>query len=373
MISPLVWAVPPDDDLRRALRADRRPGRRAGGLRARARPRAGRGGRRDRRALHRRRPRPGLLARPALTAERFLPDPFAAGGGRMYRTGDRVRRRTDGTLAFAGRADDQVKIRGHRIEIGEVAAALRAACRASRRPRPCAGKGRPAPISRATSSPSRRGTPAGAGRLRAGLARTLPEPMVPASLTILDRLPVTAQRQASTATPCPDPAADDRRGRPPGTATERRLAGIWSECLGFPVRAADRRFFELGGDSLSALRLVARLRLIAPAGRDRRGGPPARPDHRGAGGPDRCRIGGRRGGPRPLVRLSAGRAESGRPLLGAVPGAARQHPRIRAAGRPSRPRAGGARLPLRLPGRGGPAAAAGGRPRRRPMPSGSAT
>jgi amino acid adenylation domain-containing protein len=259
----------------------------------------------------------GYWNRPALTAERFLPDPFAAGGGRMYRTGDRVRRRSDGSLAFAGRADDQVKIRGHRIEIGEVEAALRvlpgvAEAVVLRREGPAgaylAGYVVPA-----------RGRRPEAGRLRAGLARTLPEPMVPASLTLLDRLPVTTNGKLDR-NALPDPAADDRRGRPPGTATERRLAGIWSEVLGFPVRVADRRFFELGGDSLSALRLVARLRLIAPRG--------------GIGVADLLRdptlaeLAARidtgsdaaEDGPAPLVRLSAGRPGCGRPLLVLFPG-----------------------------------------------------
>jgi amino acid adenylation domain-containing protein len=259
----------------------------------------------------------GYWQRPALTAERFLPDPFADGGGRMYRTGDRVRRRPDGSLAFAGRTDDQVKIRGHRIEIGEVEAALRALPGVAeavvlRREGPggayLAGYVVPA-----------RGRRLEAGRLRAGLARTLPEPMVPASLTLLDRLPVTTNGKLDR-NALPDPAADDRRGRPPGTATERRLAGIWSEVLGFPVRVADRRFFALGGDSLSALRLVARLRLIAPRGgigvadllRDPTIAELAARIDAGAAAAEE--------GLAPMVRLSAGRAASGRPLLVLFPG-----------------------------------------------------
>lgn len=259
----------------------------------------------------------GYWRQPALTAERFLPDPFAEGGGRMYRTGDRVWRRPDGSLAFAGRADDQVKIRGHRIEIGEVEAALRglpgvAEAVILRRDGPAgaylAGYVVPAAGRRLE-----------AGRLRAGLARTLPEPMVPASLTLLDRLPVTANGKLDR-NALPDPAADDRRGRPPGTTTERRLAGIWSEVLGFPVRVADRRFFELGGDSLSALRLVARLRLIAPWGgigvadllRDPTIAELATRIEAGAASAE--------DGPAPMIQLSAGRPGSGRPLLVLFPG-----------------------------------------------------
>ncbi len=259
----------------------------------------------------------GYWGRPDLTAERFLPDPFAPGGGRMYRTGDRVRRRADGSLAFAGRADDQVKIRGHRIEIGEVEAALRSLPGV----REAAILRREGPAGAALAGyvvpePGRRLEP---GRLRAALGRLLPEPMVPASLTLLDRLPVTANGKLDRAA-LPDPAADDRRGRPPGSATERRLAGIWSEVLGYPVRVADRRFVELGGDSLSALRLVARLRLIAPRG--------------GIGVADLLRnptiaeLAARieagtpqaEDGLAPTVRLSGGRGGSGRPLLVLFPG-----------------------------------------------------
>ena len=267
----------------------------------------------------------GYWARPALTAERFLPDPFSAAGGRMYRTGDRVRLRPDGSLAFAGRADDQVKIRGHRVEIGEVEAALRELPEVA--DAVVLRREAPAGVYLAGYVVPASGRRPEAGRLRAALARRLPEPMVPASLTLLDRLPVTANGKLDR-NALPDPAADDRRGRPPGTATERRLAGIWSESLGFPVRVADRRFFELGGDSLSALRLVARLRLIAPRG--------------GIGVADLLRDptiaelaaridagseAGSGGGSdvagddlAPLIRLSAGRAGNGRPLLVLFPG-----------------------------------------------------
>lgn len=259
----------------------------------------------------------GYWRRPALTAERFLPDPFGEGGGRMYRTGDRVRRRADGSLGFAGRADDQVKIRGHRIEIGEVEAALRSLpgvreAAILRRE----GPGGTFLAGYVVPETGRRPEP---GRLRAALGRLLPEPMVPAFLTLLDRLPVTANGKLDRAA-LPDPAADDRRGRVPGSATERRLAGIWSEVLGYPVRVADRRFFELGGDSLSALRLVARLRLIAPQG--------------GIGVADLLRnptiaeLAARieagtcpdEDGLAPMVRLSGGRAGSRRPLLVLFPG-----------------------------------------------------
>ncbi|MGU3540840.1 amino acid adenylation domain-containing protein [Methylobacterium sp. A54F] len=205
----------------------------------------------------------GYLGRPAETALRFLPDPFGPPGSRMYRTGDRVRARPDGSLAYAGRVDDQVKVRGHRIELGEVEAALRAL--------PEVGEAvvlrREAPggASLAGYVTAARGRRPEAGRLRAALARHLPDYMVPARLTILDRLPVTPNGKVDRKA-LPDPGAGEAAIRAPGTATERRLAGIWSEILGTPVMDAERPFFALGGDSLSALRLVARLRLIAPGG-----------------------------------------------------------------------------------------------------------
>ncbi|MDP4021017.1 amino acid adenylation domain-containing protein [Methylobacterium sp. NEAU 140] len=259
----------------------------------------------------------GYLGRPAETALRFLPDPFGPEGGRMYRTGDRVRRRPDGALAFAGRADAQVKIRGHRIEIGEVEAALAALPGVAEAV--VLRRDGPAGAYLAGYAAAARGRRPEAGRLRAGLARTLPDHMVPASLTVLDQFPVNANGKVDRAA-LPDPAADDRRGRPPATATERRLTGIWSEVLGYPVHAVDRPFFELGGDSLSALRLVGRLRLIAPQGgirvADLLRDPTiaqlaARID---AGRPEA------EDGPASLVRLAPGRDGADRPLLVLFPG-----------------------------------------------------
>lgn len=258
----------------------------------------------------------GYWQRPALTAERFLPNPWLR-GGRMYRTGDRVRRRPDGSLSFAGRADDQVKIRGHRIEIGEVEAALHelpavADAVVLRREGPAG------PYLAGYVVPAK-GRRAEAGRLRAALARHLPEPMVPASLTLLDHLPVTANGKLDR-NALPDPAAGNEEGREPTTATERRLAGIWSDVLGYPIRDADRRFFALGGDSLSALRLVGRLRLIAPRGgigvadllRDPSIAELAARIDAGASTDDDSLA--------PMVRLSAGRPGSGKPLLVLFPG-----------------------------------------------------
>ncbi|WP_245930672.1 amino acid adenylation domain-containing protein [Methylobacterium radiodurans] len=258
----------------------------------------------------------GYLDRPAETAERFLPDPFRPGGGRMYRTGDRVRQRADGTLSYAGRTDDQVKIRGHRVEIGEVEAALRGLDTVGEAVvvvREAAGAARLA----AYVTPARGRRPE-AGRLRAELARCLPDAMIPASLTVLPRLPVGANGKIDRLA-LPDPA-EAGTGRRPGSATERRLAAIWSEVLGYPVEAVDCPFLALGGDSLSALRLLGRLRLIAPQGgigvADLLRNPTiaelaARIDAGGAGAAD---------GLAPMVRLAPGRPGSARPLLVLFPG-----------------------------------------------------
>ncbi|UMY16831.1 amino acid adenylation domain-containing protein [Methylobacterium organophilum] len=205
----------------------------------------------------------GYLGRPGQTAERFLPDPFDPAGGRMYRTGDLVRLRPDGALAYAGRADDQVKIRGHRIELGEVEAALRALDTVAEAV-VVKREGPAGPYLAGYVTPARGRRPE-AGRLRAALGRALPDVMVPARLVVLDRLPVTTNGKVDRRA-LPDPAADEAPARAPEGPTETRLARIWSEILGYPVKAADRPFFECGGDSLSALRLVARLRLIAPQG-----------------------------------------------------------------------------------------------------------
>jgi amino acid adenylation domain-containing protein len=198
----------------------------------------------------------GYLGRPALTAERFLPDPRGAEpGARMYRTGDRVRRRADGALEFLGRLDEQVKIRGFRVELGEIESALRR----------CEGVGDCAVVAREDAS-GEVGLVAyltGAARadaLRAALRRHLPEAMVPAAFVRLERLPLTPNGKLDRkALPAPPSAAEEEGYAAPRTATERALARIWCEVLGVEAVGIDRPFLELGGHSLRAMRMLARI------------------------------------------------------------------------------------------------------------------
>ena len=206
----------------------------------------------------------GYLRRPALTAERFLPDPFAPGGGRMYRTGDMVRCRSDGSFAYVGREDGQVKIRGFRIELGEIEARLRdeatvAEAVVLKREGPAGASlvGYVTPATGRTPEP---------GRLRARLASALPEALVPSRIVVLDRLPLMPNGKVDRAA-LPEPALTGPPALLPRTVLEQQIASIWSSILGIAEIGVDQPFFELGGDSLSALRLLARLQLAFPGRR----------------------------------------------------------------------------------------------------------
>ncbi|MED7924029.1 amino acid adenylation domain-containing protein [Nonomuraea sp. LP-02] len=198
----------------------------------------------------------GYLNRPALTAGRFVPDPYGPPGSRLYRTGDLARWRPDGTLEFLGRLDDQVKLRGLRIEPGEIEAALRAlpavrdAAVVVREDRLVAYV-----TPRGDSPPDHAG-------LRAGLKRTLPDHMVPGAYVTLDALPLGPSGKLDRRRlPAPMAARDAGVALvPPATPTERALAGIWGELLGLDEVGADDDFFDLGGHSLLATRVVALLR-----------------------------------------------------------------------------------------------------------------
>ncbi|EKS9796440.1 MULTISPECIES: non-ribosomal peptide synthetase [Burkholderia] len=201
----------------------------------------------------------GYLGRPAQTAERFVPDPFTP-GARLYRTGDRVRLRADGRLAFLGRIDDQVKIRGYRVEPGEVSAAVRAAGPvAQAETLAIEHDGR---LRLATFVVMRDGSTFDEAALRAALAAKLPDYMVPAQFVALARLPVTANGKIDRAALRELAAAPvvKASGDAPQGAVETVLAEVWQAVLKAPKVGRDDNFFELGGDSILVLQVIARAR-----------------------------------------------------------------------------------------------------------------
>jgi amino acid adenylation domain-containing protein len=204
----------------------------------------------------------GRLGRPDLTAERFLPDPDLA-GGRLYRTGDRTRWLESGVLEFLGRADDQVKVRGHRVEPGEIAAALArhpGVREAAVLPVERAGEVRLAAWAvPAGSAPTR-------AELRAWLAERLPEPMVPSEIALVPALPLTPNgkldRWALGAMAKIAAQEDQLREASAGPArpAEELMAAVVAELLDVRRVGREDDFFDLGGHSLLAIRLVARVR-----------------------------------------------------------------------------------------------------------------
>ncbi|MGK5440256.1 amino acid adenylation domain-containing protein [Micromonospora sp. URMC 105] len=195
----------------------------------------------------------GYLDRPEQTRARFLPDPFRP-GERMYRTGDRVRLRPDGQLAYLGRLDDQVKLRGYRIELGEVSARLATL--------PGVREATAAVREGPSGDPLLVGYLVGARRddVRARLAEVLPAPLVPATVVWLDRLPTLPNGKVDRSA-LPAPTLGDHVGSPAGPldGTAGVVATVWHEVLGVPVTDAGSDFLALGGDSLLAVRCASRL------------------------------------------------------------------------------------------------------------------
>ena len=200
----------------------------------------------------------GYLGRRALTAERFVPDPFAGAGARMYRTGDRARWLPGGTLMVLGRIDGQVKVRGYRVETGEVEAALR------RHPavRECLAavrEDRPGDR-RLVAWVVADAAPALAAELREHLNVILPGYMVPDAFVVMDALPQTPTGKLDRkAIPAPAYGVGDDGVDEPRSYEEVELIRIWEELLGVEGIGPGQGFFELGGNSFLALRLFARV------------------------------------------------------------------------------------------------------------------
>ncbi|MER6365952.1 amino acid adenylation domain-containing protein [Kitasatospora sp. NPDC001527] len=204
----------------------------------------------------------GYAGRPDLTADRFVPDPHGEPGARLYRTGDLARVLPDGDVAFLGRVDRQVKVRGHRIEPGEIEAALTALGTVAEA-RVTAREDTPGDVrlvAYLVPAPGAEG-PLDAGALRTELGRTLPEHLVPSAYVTVERLPLNANGKVDErALPAPGAALAAAAHTPPATATERALAGIWSALLGVERIGTEDGFFDLGGHSILVIRQVAEAR-----------------------------------------------------------------------------------------------------------------
>jgi len=211
----------------------------------------------------------GYLGRPDLTAERFVPDPFAGPaepGARIYRTGDLVRHLPDGEIDFQGRLDHQVKLRGQRIELGEIEAVLvslagvREAAVVVREERSATGPGERRLVAYVAVDVENVETAALCRSFREQLGERLPAYMVPAAFVVLAALPLTPNGKVDRkALPAPDQPGSEESYVAPRTPVEELLAGLWSDVLGRERVGAADDFFLLGGHSLLAVRLMARI------------------------------------------------------------------------------------------------------------------
>jgi amino acid adenylation domain-containing protein/non-ribosomal peptide synthase protein (TIGR01720 family) len=197
----------------------------------------------------------GYLRRPGLTAERFVPDPDGAPGARLYRTGDLCRLNENGRPEPLGRLDQQIKLRGFRIEPGEIEAALCACDGVKNAAVAIKGEGsRQRLIGYVTGN-------AQGNALRTQLSRTLPAHMLPSTIVTLDTLPLTPSGKLDRRA-LPEPAwetDDDTPAVAPSSPREAALLDIWQTVLGHPVHSVDVNFFEAGGDSISGVRVAARI------------------------------------------------------------------------------------------------------------------
>ncbi len=211
----------------------------------------------------------GYLDRPDLTAERFRPNPFAGEDGeRLYRTGDRVRQRGEGSFDYLGRIDQQIKVRGFRIEPGEIEAALESHPQIQEaivlaRESVGVGKRLIAWLRRTLTAESSRDEKGWTADLRAYLMGRLPEYMVPSAFVAVERWPVSPSGKIDRrALPDPVFAEEARERTAPRTPTEEIVAGLFAELLGASDLGSEADFFALGGHSLLATRLVSRVRKI---------------------------------------------------------------------------------------------------------------
>lgn len=201
----------------------------------------------------------GYRARPVLTAERFVADPFGS-GGRLYRTGDLVRRNARGELEFVGRADEQVKVRGYRIELGEIEAVIGADPRVGHCVATVVDDPQVGPLLAAYVVPAGGTREIDLDELRARAQEALPAYMVPTAFAVIPEIPLTTSGKLDKrALPTPD-ALTERAFRLPVTPTERRMCAIYLHLFGKERVGLDDSFFELGGHSLLAARLVAQIR-----------------------------------------------------------------------------------------------------------------
>jgi amino acid adenylation domain-containing protein len=201
----------------------------------------------------------GYHNRPQLTLERFVPDPF--GAGRIYKTGDRARHRVDGSVELLGRNDDQVKVRGFRIELGEIEHALQSIPDVLRAAVVAHNDGDDQNIiAYLVPVP---GVPLTAAELRGTLLQTLPDYMIPAAFVMIDAMPTTPNGKLNRkALPAPDFAVvrKTRDSVPPSTSTEIALARIWESLLKIDKAGIHENFFDLGGHSVLAVRLMTQIR-----------------------------------------------------------------------------------------------------------------
>ncbi|WP_353107591.1 amino acid adenylation domain-containing protein [Gordonia sp. (in: high G+C Gram-positive bacteria)] len=203
----------------------------------------------------------GYVNAPGLTGSRFVADPFGPGGARMYRTGDRARWTSDGSLEFLGRVDNQVKLRGRRIELEEIEAAVASAVGVRHCAVAVADVGNTQRlVAYVTASADRPDDWSADVEVQRSCAITLPDYMIPEIVVTLDAMPTTANGKVDRRA-LPAPARESTAGSlTPSTPEEDLVCGVFAEVLGLDAVAADDDFFALGGDSIIAIRVISALR-----------------------------------------------------------------------------------------------------------------